>query len=245
MSVALQSPPDALPSTADEQPLRLVSQAEYVRILRPMLPAEAFKPSAHKLWWLALHTAVVLGGIVAITAAKPWWARALLSLVVGHSVACLAFFGHELSHGGIVAPSRGRYLLELLVWSVRLMPVTVWRRLHNETHHGHSNTLRDCDRLFFRTELVPPLRVLSRTFTPFSNPVRWNPLVGLAFILYTITKTIFAFIVGNHHDGPSPLMVVFRRGQLRWVVFELVVIVALQAGIFALAGFDWRTYLWC
>src|SRR5262245_13738371 len=118
MSVALQSPTDALQSTTEE-PLRLVPQAEYVRILRPLLPPEAFKPSAHKLWWLALHTGVAFAGIVAIAAVQPRWARALLSLVVGHSVACLAFFGHELSHGGILPPSRWRYLLELLVWSLR------------------------------------------------------------------------------------------------------------------------------
>jgi fatty acid desaturase len=231
-------------STTNE-PLRLVPQGEYVRILRPLLPAEAFKPSRQKLWWLALHTVVAVAGIVAITAIHPWWARALLSLVVGHSIAGLAFFGHDLSHGSIVPGPRWRYPLELLVWSFRLMPVTVWRRCHNEAHHGHSNTPRDCDRQFLTSELVLPVTVLSRTFTPFGNPVRWNPLVGLAFIFYTIAHIAFAFIAGDHHGQASPLMVVFRRRQLPWVVLELVVIVALQAGIFALAGFDWQTYLWC
>jgi fatty acid desaturase len=235
----------ALLRSTPAEPLRLLPQGEYVRILRPLLPAEAFKPSRRKLWWLALHTLLAFGGMAAITVLHPWWARALLSLAVGHSVACLAFFGHDLSHGSIVPVTGWRYPLELLVWSFRLMPVTVWRRLHNETHHGHSNTRRDCDRQFLTTELVPVLTVLSRVFTPFGNPVRWNPLVGLAFLVYTITHTAFAFIAGNNNGPASPLTLVFRRRQLRWVAFELVVIVALQAGIFALAGCDWPTYLWC
>src|SRR5262245_45895706 len=180
----------------DQPVLQLLAHRDYVRAIRPHLPPEAFQPSPSKVLGIAVHALLAVAGMWAVGLVEPVWARALLGLFIGHEIACLAFYGHDLSHRSIVRGRRLLYLLELLVWSPRLMPVTMWRRLHNETHHVHSNTPRDCDRQFLKPELTPTLSFLERTFSPFGNPVRWNPLVWLAFVAYTLAHIVMAFATG-------------------------------------------------
>jgi fatty acid desaturase len=228
-----------------ELPLRLMSRADYVRVLRPLVPPEAFAPARRKLVAIAAHTAIIVAGSLAVGWLDTIWQRALLSLVIGHSTACLAFLGHDLSHNSIVRSRRVRYPLELLAWGLRLMPVTLWHRLHNETHHAHSNAPLDCDRQCFPTELTPGIKIPSHFFTPFNNVLRWNPMVGLTFIVYAVSQTIVAVYTGDGQRRSSPRGIRLRRGQRAVVLFELAVVIGLQAGLFALSGFDWAAYLWC
>jgi fatty acid desaturase len=228
-----------------DTPVRTIAHRDYVRVIRPRLPPEAFRPAPRKVWAIVGHTTIAAAGTWAIVEIDHLWVRAILALVVGHGLACMAFFGHELSHNAIIRSARWRYLLELLVWSPRLMPATVWRRVHNAQHHRNSNTTADCDRHVLASELSRPVRVLSRLMTPFDNWVRWNPLVGLAFVEYTLSHVAMAFINGRRPGPPGPFRVPYRRGELPRVAGEVAVIATVQAGIFALARGDVLTYLWC
>jgi fatty acid desaturase len=222
-----------------------MSRADYVRVLRPLLPPKAFAAAPRMLLALGVHTALIVAGSLAMPWLDAWWLRVLLSLLIGHSTACLAFLGHDLSHNSIVRSRWLRYLLELWVWGLRLMPATLWHRLHNETHHAHSNAPLDCDRQCFPVELTPGIKIPSHLFTPFDNVVRWNPMVGLTFIVYAVSQAIVAVYTGDGPRRSSPRGIRLRRGQRSVVLFEIAVMVALQAGLLALTGFDFAAYLWC
>ena len=223
----------------------LLSRAEYVRQIRPHLPAEAFRASPRKLWGVAVHSILMLAAVYAIVSIQPWWARLLLAIAGGHSLACLAFFGHDLSHGSVVRLRGVKYALELWVWGLRLMPPTVWRRLHNQVHHAHSNTPLDCDRRALAPEAPRWVRAIGQTLTPFDNPIKWNPFVAFSFVGYTIGHVATAFLPGREHGRSGPYRVAYLRRQRLWIALEIVVIAAWQAGLFALTGFNVATYAWC
>ncbi|MBY0527103.1 MAG: fatty acid desaturase [Gemmataceae bacterium] len=223
----------------------LMSRGAYVQAIRPLLPAEAFQTCPGKLWGVAIHSVLFFAGIVAIAHVEVWWLRLLLGIAVGHSLACLAFFGHDLSHSSVVRSRSIKYALEVWVWGLRLMPATVWRRLHNQVHHANSNTPNDTDRHCFPSELNWWMRALGYTFTPFKNPVRWSPLVLLAFVAYTLGNTVTAFLPGRNWRHNGPYRVAFLAKQRLRILFEVLMIVVFQLGIFALAGFDLATYAWC
>jgi len=225
--------------------LRLMGRAEYVRALRPHLPAEAFRAQPRKLLVITVHSAIFLAGVLAITQIQAWQWRLPLALIAGHSLACLAFLGHDLSHGSVVRSRRLVYALELWVWGLRLMPPTVWRRVHNQVHHAHSNTPLDCDRRALAPEASLWVRAIGKSITPYGNPVRWNPLLVVAFVGYTAGQVVTAFLPGRRWDEPGPYRVPYRWRQRAWIAMELLVIAAMQAGLLALARFDLATYLWC
>ncbi|MCE9530281.1 MAG: fatty acid desaturase [Planctomycetes bacterium] len=228
-----------------KKPLQIIPHKEYVRVIRPLLPPEAFKRSPGKVWGIVFYSVLFVLGVIAVGQIDSIWIRALLSLGLGHCVASLAFFGHDLSHGSIVRTPWIRYPLEVWVWAIRFMPSTMWRRLHNETHHVFSNTQRDCDRQLLNSELNVPVRLLSRFVTPFQNYVRWSPLVGLAFVSYTFAHMALAFTSGFRGGPPTPYNTWFGIGRLTRMALELVVCAAIQVGILALVGWDFWAYIWC
>ncbi|HEY2747852.1 MAG TPA: fatty acid desaturase [Polyangia bacterium] len=92
-----------------------------------------------RLAWLALHVAIIAGGITALAFhVGGWWAAPLWSLLIGHSFAGAAFVGHETMHGAVV---RSRGLRQLVGW-LSFVPFTLsprlWVAWHNKTHHAHT-----------------------------------------------------------------------------------------------------------
>ncbi|HRE84661.1 MAG TPA: fatty acid desaturase, partial [Opitutaceae bacterium] len=67
---------------------------------------------------------------------------------IGHSIACLGFYAHDLSHGTILRAGRLSRVFETLLWTLAAVPATMWRRVHNATHHVETNTVGDPDRWF-------------------------------------------------------------------------------------------------
>ena len=134
-----------------------LSHADYIRKINRDLPREAFAPAPKKLLrmfaYLASTVLAYLG--FRVTSSVLWCAA--LSLFIGHTLACIGFLAHELAHGAIVRAPRTRHALELFFWALVLVPATVWKRVHNHTHHVHSNTPRDSDR---------PLRVSRHSGRP-------------------------------------------------------------------------------
>src|SRR5688572_6712403 len=123
-----------MPSTAESS-----SVAEYVRRLKPFLPNEAFAPCPSKLLGQSVHFLLLAGGYIAIRSSQDWVVWILCSLVIGHSLACIGFFAHELSHNAIFRRPLIRYALEMACWGLNLVAPTVWRRVHNQTHHVYTN----------------------------------------------------------------------------------------------------------
>ncbi|MGD9646309.1 MAG: fatty acid desaturase [Pirellulales bacterium] len=227
---------------------QLLTRGQYAAIVKPLLPAEAFALSMRKLWQCVAHLGVIALCIWGIREWTNVLARFALSATIGHSLTCLVFLAHELSHGAMMGRSRTRYLLEVFLWGLNMIPATMWRKLHNENHHAHANTLNDPDRYFRQSELDAPggrwRWWYARFFMPHRWTSRWNLGVGFHFVTYILRHLATVFYPG----AARPAIVTFKpdyRAGDRWrIVFEVACIVALQVGIYFAVGRSLGAYLW-
>src|SRR5689334_3665011 len=103
------------------------SIAKYAQVLRPALPENLFQPVPVRLMWIAVHTAVIVAGILLVAVGWGGWPVGLLAaLFIGHSFAGLAFVGHELLHGAIVRNGSLRYALGWLCFLPFTMSPRLW-----------------------------------------------------------------------------------------------------------------------
>lgn len=220
------------------------SHSDYIRAIRSELPQEAFSPAPKKLFRMLGYLGLVLFGYIALRFTDSLAYRALLSLFIGHTFACIAFLTHELAHGVIIRPRLPRYALEYFFWALLLVPATVWRRVHNHTHHAHASTPQDPDRAFLRSEESPVTRWYTRIFYPNHRSPRWNPLVAFHLIPYVARNVLAAFFPRHTKLPFIPAVPHYSARQRLAVVSEILGICVLQVGVFALVGSDWTVYLW-
>jgi fatty acid desaturase len=213
-----------------------ISLPECIRRLQPLLPDQAFAPCPRKLLYQAIHFLLIIGGYVVIGSTADWRVWILCSLVVGHSIACTGFFAHELSHKTIVRNPRMLYMLEVLCWGLHLISPTVWRRVHNQTHHIYNNTHADPDRLFFKSEACTSTYWYSRIFHPNAESPRWNFLVFFHFLPYIFRNTVAAFYSNKTKPTLVPAKPAYTAGDRIRVGLELLAILFLQYGIFIFIG---------
>src|SRR5262245_1379763 len=189
-----------------QQRSQFASPSEYVNDPRTLLPTEAFATSPRKLYWLSAHLVIVIGGFLGIRNSSSVIVFAVLALLIGHSMACIAFLTHELSHNVIIRSRSLRYSLEVFFWALNLIPATVWKRVHNQSHHIHTNTPNDPDRRFLKYEESLLTRWYSQLFYPQRHTMRWNPLVAIHFVPYIMRNTVAAF----YPNSIKPILVPFK-----------------------------------
>lgn len=207
---------------------QLRSASEYIAVLRPLLPREAFWPHPRHLFRIAAHLAIIAAGYLVLRQANALWIALLTALVLGHSQACLVFLGHDLSHSAIVKDTRLRRPLELLIWGLNLIPPSLWFRIHNQTHHPATNTLEDTDRVYRACEKTRANRLYNRLFHPNRKTPGRHPIVLVHFVTYIVRHLVTALLAGDR----KPSVVTFKphySPQLkRRIVMELAMIAAFQ-----------------
>jgi fatty acid desaturase len=218
--------------------------AEIRRQLRTVLPGAAYKPAPVKLWIVAAHLVVMVGMYRVIATASTVWPLVVASIVLAHSHLCLGFFGHELSHGMIVRRPLLRYAIELVVWSVNLLPATVWDVDHNRIHHSETNTPEDSFRYFARSErslttslfglLWFPNRYLKLSPTALTLPLVLNTSHLIGGLL--LPRGVKPAYVTNHGH--------YRMRDRLAVVFELFVIAGYVLAVYQLSGASWSNFVW-
>ena len=83
---------------------KLILQSKYAKILRPLLPAEAFAPDPSKLVILFINIAILILGWTTARQLDLWpayllWLYLPLSIIMANSIIALGFSCHELLHG--------------------------------------------------------------------------------------------------------------------------------------------------
>lgn len=220
------------------------NHSDYVRKIRRELPAEAFAPAPRKLVIMLAHLGIIISCYVALRGGSTIWLRIVLALLIGHSLVCIGFLTHELAHGAVVRSRRWRYLLEMFFWGINLIPATVWRRVHNQTHHLYANTLKDPDRPFLDSEQSPLTRWYTHLFYPGRCTMKWNPLVALHLVGYTVRNTIAAFYPRDTKPAVAPSAPRYSTQERITIGCEVAVIVLIQYGIFLVSGRNLMAYLW-
>ncbi len=136
---------------------RWITQAEYAKQLRPLLPSEAFLPNPNKVWILLINVAILILGW-GIADRLPqwngyfWWLYLPLTLVMANSVTVLAFSTHEMMHSCAIKNPHLRWIIGLLGWAILWTPPTLWKVVHNREHHNKTNSLHDPDRSYLHEQ---------------------------------------------------------------------------------------------
>lgn len=223
---------------------QLRSASEYIAAIRPMLPREAFRPEPRHLYRIALHALIVAAGYLVLRRTDHWWVAILSSVIIGHSQACLVFLGHDLSHNAVLKGARAKRLLELPIWGVNLIPPSLWFRIHNQTHHPETNTLRDTDRVYRACEETPANRIYNRLFHPNSKTPFRHPVVLFHFITYIVRHFITALMAAERKPSVVTYKPNYSPALKRKILLEVAFIVALQVALwFFFRGVWWRYVL--
>jgi fatty acid desaturase len=157
--------------------------ASYASAVRPHVPASAFAPAHGRLWWLPVHASIIAAlAYVIATARIPPALWPIASIVIGLSMAFVAFLGHEVLHGAVI---RGRLAIHAVGW-LCLLPFTVsptlWTNWHNRVHHNHCAQVgRDPDMYPTLAEYESQfaMRIMADYFGLGAR--RWRSVISLVF----------------------------------------------------------------
>lgn len=224
--------------------MKALRHRDYIRKVRNDLPPEAFSPVPRKLIRMFGYVALIGVACVTFRLSSPILVHVLLSMFIGNTLACVAFLAHELSHGAIVRSRILRYACEFFFWGLLLIPATMWRRVHNQTHHTHASTARDPDRAFFRSESSRLTRCYSRIFYPSNQNLRWNPIVAFHFIPYILRNILASFYKSSAKPPIVPAKPSYSMTEHIAIVCELGGVLALQVAIYLAVGSNWIAYFW-
>src|SRR3954463_15976240 len=168
-------------------------QRDYVREIRPLLPDAAFASRPQKLWAVAAHTLILAAGIATVRTTSHVWLFPFVALIMAHSMGCLGFIIHDVSHNSVVRRQPFKYLLELYIWGLVVISPHLWHRIHNQAHHRMPNSLRDPDRRHMRSESTTAAEWYERLFVPSRQSGRVN-LTFFAFFAYVTRNMITALL---------------------------------------------------
>jgi fatty acid desaturase len=205
--------------------------AQFARTLRPLLPEAAFRPAPRRLALAGLHVAVVVMGWLAIRyLPSTFWPVAVL--LIGVSLSAIAFLAHDAIHGSVVRTRPLRDLVEILLWSLLLMPRSVYKRVHH-LHHRCTNSEADPDRRFLPDELTPLASAYGRMFFP-NRQWRYGPLWFLHFIAYSIRHTRAALSSDPEQLSAMTAVPRYTMKERLAIALELAIILALQLAVWFL-----------
>jgi fatty acid desaturase len=218
----------------DDQHISSLSRDE-VHALKRQLPPHAFDPTPARLITLTVHGLIVFTTFFISGHARSAFVAFFSAIIAGHSLACIGFLAHELTHGCIVKNRTVTWVAERLFWSLALVSPTMWRRAHNQTHHPHLNTPLDCDRRFQLAEKSPLRRWYVLLLYPHAELVPWNPFVWLYMNVYFLRNTLAALVPSSIIAPFVPSLPLAAKGDMLRVYLDLAIILSIQ-GLLALVG---------
>jgi fatty acid desaturase len=156
----------------------LMTQADYAKKLRPLLPAEAFVPNINQVWILLINILILIVGWAIASYLDRWnpyylWLFLPIAIVMGNSIAVLGFSSHGLLHSSVISIPWLRQILGLLGFTMLWMPTTLWKVVHNREHHYKTNSEQDPDRNYSYSQPNSWGKWMQNLFVPSSeiNPI--------------------------------------------------------------------------
>jgi fatty acid desaturase len=216
---------------------------EYLKVLRPRLPPHVFAASPWRLVNLSLHVSLFLLGAISFQYTTEWlWPFS--SIMMGHTLAVIAFHAHDLSHGVMIKNHSQRMALETFFWALIGVPATVWRQTHNRSHHLHASTIQDPDRPYVASEKSAVTSLYVTLFYPAK--ILWfrNPLCLLHFVTYAVRQTLTALYPAQNKPAIATAKPSYSRSQKIQILGEIAFIAGLQWCIFELAGGSFSSWIW-
>ena len=215
-----------------------MTQAEYAKKLRPLLPTEAFLPDINKLWILLINLAIMILGWGIANHLDDWnwyflWLYLPLALVMANSVIVLLFSTHDLLHSRTVTNPWLRQIISLLGFTMLWMPPTLWKAVHNREHHNKTNSLEDPDRNYLDSQPKNWGKWIQNAFVPSSevNPILLFIGMSHAWGVHTF-RNLTSVLLFNNGKSEYPVVAFTVSGkEQRAIAIELLMIIAIHTTI--------------
>ncbi len=221
-----------------------ISHSEYITILRPFLPPEAFLPDNNKILILFINIAILILGWGTAHYLDQWtwyllWLFLPLAVIMGNSIIVLLFSTHDLMHSkSINNNSLLKQSLYLLGLTMLWMPPTLWLALHNRQHHHNTNTIKDPDRSYLFEHPNNWGKWIQNRFAPSSEVSSLELILGLASAwgIYTFRNLTSILFFNNGLPEYLPRAFKVNQKQRRTIALEILVILGIHLGIINFVG---------
>ncbi|PZV10814.1 MAG: fatty acid desaturase [Leptolyngbya sp.] len=215
-----------------------MTQADYAKKLRPLLPPEAFLPNSNKVLILLINLAILLTGWAIAAHLDRWqwyflWLYLPLPVVMGNSVIVLLLSTHDVMHSRTISNPWLRRILSLLGLAIGWMPPTLWKAVHNREHHGKTNSLQDPDRNYLHSQPNTWGKWVQNIFVPSAevNPILLTIGMGHAWGFHTF-RNLTSVLLFN--DGKTKYPVVafeVNNKERRAIALEFLAILGLHLSL--------------
>jgi len=198
-------------------PTELYRSSHYGKVLKKLLPPEAFKPHPTRVFFGLMHMSIVVAmGYLCVMTALPWPVKVLAAIVAGHSWGILGFFAHEIWHGSVFKNGFLDHWSGMAFSLINMSSATAWKIWHNDTHHKHTQVGRvDPDAFpymdYVRTE--PKIRAAQPIIPGYGGVLSYVALTYSWILKYRWAT--WELLFGRTHGN--------AKGQKAKIVFETVV----------------------
>jgi fatty acid desaturase len=230
-------------TTVADKPL--ITQAEYAKKLRPLLPPEAFLPQPSNLVILLINLAILILGWAIASQLDRWslyllWLYLPLAVVMGNSVIVLLFSSHNLMHGNTLGNSRLMRVISLLGLTMLWMPPTLWKAVHNRVHHSKTNSLSDPDRNYLHAQPKTWGKWIQNLFVPSAevNPIWLTVGMATAWGVHTFRNLTSVLLFNNESVDYVPAAFKVSAKDRRAIAGEFSIILMIHLSILVYLQFD-------
>ena len=223
----------------------LMTQADYAKKLRPLLPSEAFLPDRDKVWILLINVMIMIVGWAIASYLDRWswyylWLYLPIAVIMGNSVIVLLFSTHDLLHSSAISNPWLRRVISLFGLTMLWMPPTLWKAVHNREHHNKTNSEQDPDRSFLSSQPNNWGKWIQNAFIPSSevNPI--GLVVGMAHSwgIHTF-RNLTSVLFFNNRSAQYPVVAFSISEKERTAIaLELLAIIGLHLIIILSLGFS-------
>jgi fatty acid desaturase len=223
-----------------------ITQAEYAKKLRPLLPKEAFLPSFNKVWILLINLSILALGWGVADHLEQWhwyflWIYLPLAVVMGNSVVVLLFSTHDLLHSQTIKNPLLRRILSLISLTMLWTPPTFWKIVHNREHHHKTNSLQDPDRNYLSEQPKTWGKWIQNLFVPSAEVYPVFLIIGMAHAwgVHTFRNlTSVLFFSKENIAEYVPASFTVSSKERKAIVFELSIILSIHVGILSYLDFN-------
>jgi fatty acid desaturase len=225
-------------------------QADYAKHLRAFLPKEAFEPKFDRVVILIMNVAILLLGWGIASNLDRWnsytiWLYFPFTIIMANSVIVLLFSVHDIMHSSLI---KNRYLLALItligltpLW----MPPTLWRIVHNQVHHNHTNSIKDPDRRYLVQQPMTWGKWIQDLIVPSAQVKRGLMLIGMMFAwgIYAFRNLTSVVLFNSETVDYVPASFKVKERDRYQIAIEFSFILSFHIGVIAYLQFDWLKLL--
>ncbi len=215
-----------------------ITQAEYAKKLRPLLPPAAFDASSSLVWLMSIDLLILCLGWGIADSLPQWnwywlWLYLPLALVMGNGIVFLLFSTHELMHSRIVKNPVLKQILSLVGLTLLWTPPTFWKAVHNREHHPKTNSLQDPDRNYLLSQPNTWGKWIQNLFVPSAevHPILLAVGMAHAWGVHTFRNITSVLFFHNSTSAYCPAAFNISPRERQKIIMELLAMLAIHVSI--------------